>query len=131
VGRKNRGRPQAAVDDRRARFTKFIEPEIGHLAMRDVTPNHLRGIVEKLDDRVRERIAFYERDDADDFTGHKPGLSGKTAAHVWSEVTAGFNEACRSKRSDLRIEALVNPRIGVAPPIKMDEREQTRTSWAW
>lgn len=122
VGRKNRGRPQAAIEDRKARFKKFIEPEIGHLAMRAVTPNHLRAIVEKLDEQVRLRIAFYES--GEEQTGQKPGISAKTAAHIWSEVTAGLKEAVGSKRADLRIEGMTNPTIGVLGPTKTDERVQ-------
>src|SRR5678810_658832 len=33
VGRKNRGKPQASAADRRTRFTNWIEPIIGGLAM--------------------------------------------------------------------------------------------------
>jgi integrase len=125
IGRKNRGKPQASIGDRRTRFRLYIEQEIGGLPMRAVTPNHLRAIVEKLDDKIRIRIAFYAEDgDEQEREGLKPGLAAKTAAHIWSEITSGFKEAFSSKRADLRIEDLILPTFGVQPPLRTDQRIQ-------
>jgi len=124
VGRKNRGKPQASISDRRTRFKLYVEPEIGTLPMRAVTPNNLRAIVEKLDNQVRVRIAFYAKGDEEEREGLKPGLAAKTAAHIWSEITSGFKEAFSSKRADLRIEGLVLPTFGVQPPLRTDQRIQ-------
>ena len=122
VGRKNRGKPQSSVDDRRARFRSWIEPVIGPLTMTEVTAGDLRRVVQKLDEAIRERAAFYGRSD-DEHTGRKPGLSAKTGQNVWSEVTNGFSEAVSSKLDDLRV-LTTNPAIGVLPPSTADDREQ-------
>lgn len=53
----------------------------------------------------------------------KPGLSSKSASHIWSEITSGFKEAVSSKLDDLRILP-VNPALGVQPPIRTQPREQ-------
>jgi integrase len=125
VGRKNKGRPQAAIGDRRTRFRLHIEPVIGHLDMRDPEmPRYLREIVEHLDDQIRARVAFYESGDDEERSGWKPGMSWKSGAHVWSEITSGFREACGSKLRELRIEGLTDPTVNVMAPIKTDDRLQ-------
>lgn len=120
VGRKNRGKPQASAADRRARFKRWIEPEIGTVAMAAVTAADLRRIVRRLDEEIRTRATFYDRDDRN---GRKPGLSAKTAQNVWSEVTNGFGEAVGSKRDELRV-LTINPAKDVQPPTTGDDREQ-------
>lgn len=124
VGRKNRGRPQAAIDDRRARFKNWIEPVIGTEPMATVTSEKLRRVVQRLDDQIRIRGEFYRGECArHEDTGKKPGLSPKSAASVWGELTSGFKEACSSKRDDLRARK-DNPALGVQPPNAGEEREQ-------
>lgn len=122
VGRKNRGRPQSSVDDRRARFRSWIEPVIGTKAMGAVTSADLRRVVQKLDEAIRTRAAFYAEGGTAE-GGRKPGLSAKTAQNVWSECTNGFAEAVSSKLDELRVLE-VNPAIGVLPPATADDREQ-------
>ena len=124
VGRKNRGKPQASVEDRRARFRTWIEPEIGSLEMVAVQSSDLRRIVQRLDAAVRERGAFYDKGD-DEHAGRKPGLSGKTAENVFSEITSGFREARRSKIEDLAIlRGRPDQTADVEPPTPTEEREQ-------
>lgn len=124
VGRKNKGKPQTSVGDRRARFANWIEKEIGTKAMRAVTSDDLRNLVRKLDDQIRLRLAFYEEGaDDDDRKGDKPGMRWKTAHHVWSEVTSGFREALSSKLTELRVLD-VDVTRAVQPPIKTEERQQ-------
>jgi integrase len=125
VGRKNKGKPQTAVGDRRTRFRLWIEPLIGAKAMAAVTADDLRNLVRTLDDQIRLRIAFYEAasDDEKKRTGNKPGMSWKSASHVWSEVTSGFREALSSKHNELRVLSADVTRA-VQPPIKTDERQQ-------
>lgn len=125
VGRKNRGRPQAAADDRKARFDKWIAPEIGTIPMACVTSADLRRVVQRLDEAIHVRLAWYrEREEADEpHEGRKPGISPKTAANVFGEITSGFKEACNSKLDELRVLD-VNPAIGVQGPITGEEREQ-------
>jgi integrase len=123
VGRKNRGRPQASVNDRRARFRTWVEPVIGTFTMRAVTSGDLRRVVQKLDEAVRVRLTFYDRGGDDEREGRKPGLSPKSAQNIWSEVTNGFKEAVRSKLDDLRV-LTTNPALDVQPPTTGEDREQ-------
>lgn len=124
VGRKNRGKAQAAVEDRRARFRVHIAPHIGTMAMLDVRPEHLRRIVARLDEQIRTRLTYLE--DAEDIDGRAkpPGMAAKTAAHIWSEITGGFREARASKLDELRVLGLEDPTKDVAPPERTDERAQ-------
>lgn len=124
VGRKNRGKPQAASDDRRARFKTWIEPLIGDIEMTKVTSADLRKVVAALDDKIRERSAFYESESTEERKGHKPGISAKTAAHVWSEVTSGFREAANSKDASLLVRPNDDPTRGMLPPTTGEDREQ-------
>lgn len=125
VGRKNRGKPQASVDDRRARFRVWIEPEIGTKPMAKVASADLRRVVRKLDEQVLLRTRFYAEteNETEERKGRKPGLSGKTAGNVWSEVTSGFGEATNSKLDELRVLE-TNPAVGVMGPTTTEEREQ-------
>jgi integrase len=128
VGKKNQGKPQASVRDRRDRFRVWLEESLGHLRMAEVTAEHLRGVVRMLDEQVRRRIRFYEEGEGAEREERggklrKPGISAKTAAHIWSEVTSGFKEALSSKIDDLRV-ITVSPLVGVQPPIRTKPREQ-------
>ena len=124
VGRKNRGQPQAAVADRRTRFATHIEPEIGDLPMVSVTSNDLRRVVARLNAGIRERYAYYARiAEGEEPSGRKPGISPKTAAHVWSEGTSAFREACASNDPSLRVRD-DDPSRGVLPPNGGETREQ-------
>ena len=140
VGRKSQGRPQAAIDDRRAIFKNWIAPAIGDMPMSDgeEMTRALRKLVRKLDDAVRVRQSFYrgeisrtpvvgQRDGKaakPQTSGAKPGISGKTARHIWGEVTNGFKEARSSKLDELRI-LKGDPTVGVQPPIcPDDDRDQ-------
>lgn len=127
VGRKNRGRPQASIEDRRGRFEKWIAPHLGPMPMASVKPDDLRRLVAKLDEQIRIRRDFYaaggHKDDAD--TKRKPGLSAKSAASIWGEVTSGFRESCKSKIASLRVRPDDDdPTRGVLPPESGEEREQ-------
>lgn len=78
-------------------------------------------------ERARADLAsrlYAAHEDADERPkGRKPGLSAKTAANVWGEVTSGFGEAMHSKLDELRVIES-NPATGVRPPMTTDEREQ-------
>lgn len=128
VGKKNQGKPQVSARDRRDRFRVWLERLIGDLRMTEVTAEHLRGVVKMLDDQIRLRIRFYEEGEGAEKIERggkmrKPGLSSKSASHIWSEITSGFKEAVSSKIDDLRI-LTVNPALGVQPPIRTKPREQ-------
>lgn len=128
VGKKNQGKPQVSARDRRDRFRVWLEDRIGVLQMTEVTAEHLRAVVKMLDDQIRLRIRFYEEGEGAEKVERggkmrKPGLSSKSASHIWSEITSGFKEAVSSKIDDLRILA-ENPALGVQPPIRTKLREQ-------
>jgi integrase len=127
VGRKNRGRPQAAIARRRGVFKTWIDPLIGHLPMtgsRSVGPDDIRRVVARLDNEIRIRGAFYRGKGArDEQSGKKPGLSHTTAKHVWSELTNGFREAKTSKIDRLRVRE-DDPTRDVQPPDGGADREQ-------
>jgi integrase len=117
---------QRTVKERRGRFKNWIAPIIGDLPMVGpgrVSSEHIRRIVENLDAQIRTRSSFYAMATA--HAGSKPGLAPKTAIHVWSELTGGFDEACTSKDASLRVLTLdQNPTKGVQPPEKGEKREQ-------
>jgi integrase len=100
----------ATVGDMRGRFKNWIEPVIGHLAMHAIKADDLRRVVVKLDDAIEARLADDE------------GITAKTAANVWGEVTSAFREACSSKTPELRIR-LDNPTEKVRGPEDGIERE--------
>lgn len=80
-------------------------PEVER-ATAQVTPETLENLVTILDDAVEQ-----ER------------ISRKTAKNIWGEVTAAFNQACRSKRRDLRVRQ-DNPTTNVPGPDRGQQRQQ-------
>lgn len=129
VGRKSKGKPQITTPLRRARFRDYIEPVIGKLPMTTVSSEQLRAIVQKLDAEVHLRGRFYSGEVGAVNGGarhtSKPGLSGKTAALVWSEVTSAFKEACSSKITELKVRADGdNPASSVQGPDRTEKRDQ-------
>jgi len=124
VGKKNRGRPQVTSKARQARFKNWIAPVIGNKVMGSVTADDLKAIVNRLDDQIRIRAAFYRGEGKRDAKrGTKPGLAAKTAWNVWGEVTAGFAEACSSKIAGLCV-LKVDPTTNVQGPNHADDRVQ-------
>ncbi len=127
-------RGQRTVKTRRGRFNKWIDPVIGDLAMAGegrVDREAIRRVVAKLDEQIAIRATFYERGDdgtdagEDSGSACKPGLSAKTAANVWGELTSGFHEACTSKDDALRVRRDDDdPTDKVQPPNKGEDREQ-------
>jgi integrase len=115
------------VRDRRGRYLKWIDPVIGTrpiAGLGRVDRQAIRSVVARLDRQIAQRAAFH-RGEIGPKEGHKPGLSAKTAANVWGELTAAFDEACTSKDDGLRVRAQDdNPTTGVQPPEKGDHREQ-------
>jgi integrase len=103
----------------RARFRNWIEPEIGSLFMREITPEDLARVVRRLDAAAQERNAA----PADVPERRRPGISWKTAWNVWSEVTSGFYEAHTSKVEALRVRE-GNPAADVQGPDRGIQREK-------
>jgi integrase len=98
------------VGDMRGRFKNWIEPVIGALDMRAVGRSDLEKVVGKLDAAIGERVSDPEK-----------GLAWTTAANVWGDVTAAFDEACASKNADLRVRE-DNPATTVRGPERGIER---------
>jgi integrase len=124
VGKKSRGRPQMTVPERRARFANHIEPFIGAKPMATIKSDELRPIVTALDEHMRTRGRFYAGEiGRTEKRNTKPGLSAKTAANLWGEVTSAFGEACSSKLDELRVRD-DDPTKRVQGPNHGDDREQ-------
>jgi integrase len=97
---------QQSVRDARGRLENWILPALADTPMSKVTPEALENLVAVLDDAVeQERISW------------------KTAKNIWGEVTAAFNQACRSKRRDLRVRQ-DNPTANVPGPDRGQQRQQ-------
>ncbi len=123
VGRKNKGRPQVTVDDRRARYRRWIAPHIGHLPIKSVGPDDLRKVVKSLDEQIRARLRSYDTDPEWKGRGRRPGLAPKSGLHIWNECTNAFRESVRSKHDDLRVRK-DNPAADVEGPTGGEKREQ-------
>lgn len=96
----------------RSRWRLHLSPLIGHLRMHEVTSEHLRLVVEELDDKAANNAGIDGRD-----------FGEKTAVNCWAVVTAMFRDAFASKRKDLRILPS-NPALGVLPPDGPDSIEK-------
>jgi integrase len=96
----------------RSRWRLHLSPLIGHLRMHEVTSEHLRLVVEALDDKAANNAGINGRD-----------FGEKTAVNCWAVVTAMFRDAFASKRKDLRILP-TNPALGVLPPDGPDAVEK-------
>lgn len=96
----------------RSRWRLHLSPLIGHLRMHEVTSEHLRLVVEELDDKAANNAGIDGRD-----------FGEKTAVNCWAVVTAMFRDAFASKRKDLRILPS-NPALGVLPPDGPDAVEK-------
>lgn len=96
----------------RSRWRLHLSPLIGHLRMHEVTSEHLRLVVEALDDKAANNAGIDGRD-----------FGEKTAVNCWAVVTAMFRDAFASKRKDLRILPS-NPALGVLPPDGPDAIEK-------
>jgi integrase len=88
----------------RSRWKHHLSPLIGHHKLHAVTQEHLRIVVEELDDKAASNAGVDGRD-----------FGEKTAVNCWAVVTAMFRDACASKRKDLRV-LKVNPTRDVLPP---------------
>lgn len=100
-------RGQSTVDDKRGRFRNYVERAIGHLVMADVSADDLEGIVREIDAAI-----------------HSGAIRWKTGDNIWGDVTAAFNEACRSKEPSLRVRS-DNPTLTMAGPDRGDEAAKT------
>lgn len=84
----------------RSRFEHHVKPFIGDLPMRLVSSDDIETLRDALDTKVRTNK-----------------LAWKTAANVWTLVTAMFKSARGAKRRDLRVPMLIeNPSADVEAP---------------
>jgi integrase len=105
------GRGFATVRDTRGRIVNWVLPVIGAKGMREVTRDDVEEVVRRLDAAIAEREAHAARGGAAP-GGRKPGVSWKTAANVWGDLTHAFDEACHSKDRSLRVLE-IDPTDGV------------------
>lgn len=96
----------------RSRWKNHIKPLLGHLKIAEVTADHLRAVVEVLDDKAANNDGVDGRD-----------FGEKTAVNCWAVVRAIFRDAVGSKRKELRI-LKVNPTADVVGPDGPDEIEK-------
>ncbi|GAC1557157.1 MAG: hypothetical protein NVS3B10_17200 [Polyangiales bacterium] len=97
---------QQSVRDSRGRLANWIAPAIGKLPIAKVGAEELENLVAILDEAVgQDRISW------------------KTAKNIGGEVTAAFNQACRSKRRELRVRS-DNPVTNVPGPDRGQGRQQ-------
>jgi integrase len=101
------------VRDDRGRFKKWIEPHIGSIAITKVTRAHIEKIRNLLDDQIELRNA-----DEDE------GISAKTAALIWGQLTTMFGSAQNAKRGDIKVRE-DNPTAGVEAPDSGDTKSRT------
>jgi integrase len=100
--RERRGLSSVRTD--RGRWSKWIEPRLGSLAIASVTTEDLERFVQFLDEQVRAGA-----------------LHWKTARNVWGLVSKAFDDAARSKTLELRVRK-DNPAKDVRPPDEGTER---------
>jgi len=92
------------------RIANHVTPILGALPVQEVGPEHLRAVVERLDDTVRAG-----------------SLHWNTARKVWGLLTKLFNDAARSKVAALRVRE-DNPARDVDGP---DRGEPTAKQWLY
>lgn len=119
---------QRNVRGRRSYFACHIDRggfgDLAIAAPTELLRERVRGIVRYLDNQISIRAAFY-RGEVERAKGGKPGMSPKTAANVWGELSGAFEAACTSKVDALRVRGPgQNPTTDVAAPDKGEDREQ-------
>jgi len=87
-----------------SKYTKWIAPIIGHMAMADVTRADLEAVVRHLDNEVQR----FDR-------ATRTGLRWKTARNAWAVVTGMFKDSCKTKILDLRVRT-DNPATDIEGP---------------
>ena len=102
------GRGLGCVRDDRILLRLHLLPLIGHLDVRAVTRDELKGLVKELDAKAR-------RGETVDAEGRSRSFSAKTAVNAWVVVRAMFRDARRAKDPALCVRE-DNPADDVAPP---------------
>jgi len=96
----------ASIRQDRSRWKHHLGPLIGHLKMVEVTTDHLRLVVEALDDKAANNAGVNGR-----------SFGEKSAVNCWTQLQALFRDACASKRKEIRIlDKRPNPTREVLPP---------------
>ena len=103
--REARGMPSVEAD--RPRWSKWVAPQIGKLAMVAVQKADIERLVEHLDARVAAGA-----------------ISWKTALNAWTLVGKAFDDACNGKVRALRVRS-DNPAKDVRGPDRGGHRQKT------
>ncbi len=102
------------VRKERTIWGKWLAPRIGRRSVIAVTRDEIEGIRDLLDEHVRRRIKG----------GLTEGISGATAANVWSVLRTMFKESVSSRDRTMRLR-LDDPMIGHKPPLSTPKRSKT------
>ncbi len=101
MARWNKYRERSGPDtwkDNEGHCRNYIEPELGHLRMVDVTPDHVRDLVGVLNQKVADKR-----------------IRSGTAIHVWNTLSVLFKDAMDADQRALRV-LKANPTAGVRGP---------------
>ena len=111
--------------DVETRLRRYVVEPFGAMLIANVTRDHVEAIVQRLDRAILERARYYEEHDEEDEEegGNKPGLSWKTCANAWNDITRAFDEARYSKDRSLRVLTR-DPTEGVRGPERGLDREK-------
>jgi integrase len=101
---------------RKDRYTwgKWITPRLGPRPVAEVTRDEIEDVRNALDAEVKKYLA----------TERAEGISGKTAANIWSVVRTTFKEAVSARDRALRVRT-DDPSSGHKPPLETPERAKT------
>lgn len=102
------------IRDLESAWNTWIAPKLGTRPIATITRDHVEDVRDALDAEVAKRKK----------EGGPAGLSGARARNVWSVLSSMMEEACTSKKRDLRVRA-DNPCSTVQPPDKTDARAKT------
>ena len=93
---------------------KWVSPRIGSRPIAAVTRDEIEDVRNALDAEVKKRLA----------EGLEAGISGKTAANIWSVLRTCFKEAVAARDRSLRVRT-DDPSSGHKPPLETPDRAKT------
>ncbi len=95
-------------------WAKWISPRIGRRPIAEVTRDEIEDVRNVLDTEVKKRLA----------DGLEAGISGHTAANVWTVLRTTFKEAVSARNRELQVRA-DDPSAGHKPPLTTPDRAKT------
>lgn len=107
-----RDRGLSSAEDDSGRWSKWVSPVIGPIAMVAVTRDDVEDVVQHLDRAIRARSNDPEQ---------RAGCSWKSAQNVWGLVVKAFKDAAKSKNRSLRVR-VENPTSDIEGPDRGDPK---------